>query len=141
MSTHSLSMETHPDIADLRARWDELGQSTVSQMTDSATLLAGLFVAACPWIVGFSGSTSLTINNLIAGLAVAVLAAGFASSFSRTHGMAVLAPLLGAWIIISPWVVAGVSTTTGMIWANVVGGAVVCLCGLGVTGMGMMRRT
>jgi hypothetical protein len=79
----------------------------------------------------------LAMCNLIAGIAVALLAVGFTSAYGRTHGMSFVAPLLGLWMIVSPWLVADVSTTTGMIWSNVLGGAIVCLLGLGVTAMGM----
>ncbi|ELB85724.1 hypothetical protein Rwratislav_48699 [Rhodococcus wratislaviensis IFP 2016] len=60
------------------------------------------------------------MNNLIAGIDVVLPAVGFTSAYGRTHGMAFafVAPLLGVWMIISPWVVAGVATTTGMIWSE-----------------------
>lgn len=141
MSTADLSMAKHPDIVALRARYDVVSENPVAQVIHGLTMLAGLYMAASPWIVGFHGTTTLAVNNLIAGIAVAVLAAGFSSAYGRTHGMAFTAPLLGIWMIISPWVVAGVSTTAGMIWSNVIGGAVVCVLGLGLTAMGMMRES
>ena len=138
MSTKDLSMEGHPDIAAL-GRWEELARNPVAQLTDGAAILAGLYVAASPWIAGFPDSMSLVMNNLIAGLAVAVLAAGFATFFGRTHGMAFVAPLLGVWVIVAPWVCHGVTTTDAMIWSNTVAGLVIVLLGLGVIGMGTMR--
>lgn len=103
-------------------------------------LVTGLYAAASPWIVGFDDQWSLAVNNLIAGIAVAVLAVGFTSAYGRTHGMTFVAPLLGVWMIVSPWVVANVNTTTAMIWSNVVGGAVVCVIGLAITAMGMRHQ-
>ncbi|GAB2642641.1 SPW repeat protein [Prescottella soli] len=138
-TTPSMSMETHPDIAELRARYDEFGESPVPQLAEGLMVLAGLYAAASPWIVGFSGQTSLMMCNLFAGLAVALLAVGHATSFGRTHGIAFVAPLLGAWLIVSPWLVRNVSTSPGMIWSNVVVGAVVLVLGAGLLGMGMTR--
>ncbi|MDG3009409.1 SPW repeat protein [Rhodococcus sp. D2-41] len=139
MSTANLPIEKHPDIAALREHYDQAAGTPVGQFTDGLTLLAGLYMAVSPWIIGFHGTTNLMMSNLIAGLAVAVLAIGFSSAHGRFHGLAWTVPALGVWMIISPWVVVGVSTTAGMIWSNVVGGAVVLLLGMGVAGMGMMR--
>ncbi|MDH6282298.1 SPW repeat protein [Prescottella agglutinans] len=138
-TTPSMSMETHPDIAELRARYDEFGESPVPQLAEGLMVLAGLYAAASPWIIGFNGQTSLMMCNLLAGLAVALLAVGHATSFGRTHGIAFVAPLLGAWLIVSPWLVRHVSTSPGMIWSNVVVGAVVLVLGAGLLGMGMTR--
>lgn len=138
-TTPSMSMETHPDIAGLRARYDEFGNTTVPQVAEGLMVLAGLYAAASPWIVGFSGQMSLTMCNLFAGFAVALLAVGHATTFGRTHGITFVAPLLGVWLIVSPWLVSGVSTSTGMIWSNVVVGAVVCVLGAGIMGMGIAR--
>lgn len=140
MSTPDMSMETHPDIAALRARYDEFGESTVSQVAEGLLVLAGLYAAASPWIIGFTGQTNLMMCNLLAGLAVSLLALGHASMYGRTHGIAFVAPLLGVWLIVSPWLVAGVTTTAGMIWSNVAVGAVVLLLGAGTMGMGMTRK-
>lgn len=103
-------------------------------------VLAGLYAAASSWIVGFSGQTSLMMSNLICGLAVALLAAGYATTYGRTHGIAFVAPLLGMWLIVSPWLVSGVSTSTGMILSNVIVGAVVVVLGAAGMAMAMTRR-
>ncbi|WP_430335025.1 SPW repeat protein [Rhodococcus sp. ACT016] len=138
-TTPSMSMETHPDIAELRARYDEFGGSAVPQVVEGLMVLAGLYAAASPWIVGFSGQTSLTMCNLFAGFAVALLAVGHATTFSRTHGITFVAPLLGVWLIVSPWLVSNVSRSAGLIWSNVVVGAVVLVLGAAIMGMGMTR--
>lgn len=137
MTTPGMSMATHPDIAEMRARYDRVSERPMTQVTEGLMFMAGLYLAASPWIVGFASQSNLAICNLLSGLAVALLAVGFTSAYSRTHGMAFVAPLLGLWMIVSPWLVDGVTTTAGMIWSNVVGGIVVCLLGLGITAMGM----
>lgn len=141
MSTEHLSMEAHPDITELRARYDKAAETRIAQAVDGLTLMAGLYVAMSPWIVGFNGTSTILVNNLITGLAVAMLALGFASAFGRTHGMAWTMPLLGVWVIVTPWVVSGISTTTGMILSNVIAGAVVVVLGLAALGVTIMRKS
>ncbi|MCL2533266.1 MAG: SPW repeat protein [Nocardiaceae bacterium] len=138
-TTPSMSMETHPDIAELRARYDEFGESSVPQVVAGLMVLAGLYAAASPWIVGFSGQMALTMCNVFAGFAVALLAVGHATSFGRTHGIAFVAPLLGVWLIVSPWLVRHVSTSAGMIFSNVAVGAVILALGAALLGLGMTR--
>ncbi|KAF0960051.1 MULTISPECIES: SPW repeat protein [Rhodococcus] len=137
MTTPGMSIERHPDIAELRARYDRVSEQPMTQVTEGLMFMAGLYMAASPWIVGFASQSGLATCNLLSGLAVALLAVGFTSAYSRTHGMAFVAPLLGLWMIVSPWLVVGVTTTAGMIWSNVVCGIIVCLLGLGLTAMGM----
>ncbi|MEU7766602.1 SPW repeat protein [Nocardia sp. NPDC049190] len=138
--THT-PIHTHPDIVALRERYDQAAEQPVAQVADGLMLLSGLYAAASAWIIGFSGQTSLTMTNLVCGIAVALLALAFGSAYGRTHGMAFVAPLLGVWMIVSPWIVSGVDTTTAMIWSNVVVGAVVCVLGLGAAAVGMRRPT
>ncbi|MGW5076632.1 SPW repeat protein [Rhodococcus sp. NPDC004095] len=139
MSTANLPIEKHPDIAALRDKYDQAAGDPLAQTNEGLLMLAGLYMAASPWVIGFSGTTTLMMSNLIAGLATAVFAFGLASAFGRLHGVTFTLPVLGVWMIISPWVVTGVSTTTGMIWSNVVCGAVVLVLGLGLMGIGFMR--
>ncbi|RZL79912.1 MAG: hypothetical protein EOP32_18155 [Rhodococcus sp. (in: high G+C Gram-positive bacteria)] len=140
MSTAGHHIEQHPDSVALRDQYDQAAENPISRVTDGLMLLAGLYAAASPWIIGFHGTTTLAVNDLIAGIAVALLAVGFTSAYGRTHGMAFTLPVVGLWLIISPWVVAGVDTTAGVVVSNVVAGAVVCVLGLGLTGLGLIRR-
>ncbi|MGV9616116.1 SPW repeat protein [Nocardia xishanensis] len=142
MSTSTpTSIHTHPDILALRERYDQAAEQPTVQVADGLMLLSGLYAAASAWIIGFVGQTPLTMTNLICGIAIAVLALAYGSAYGRTHGIAFVAPLLGVWLIVSPWIVAGVDTTTAMIWSNVVVGAVVCALGLGTAALAMGRPT
>src|SRR4051794_23494282 len=105
-------MGQHPDIADLRAKYDRAAQTAPAQLSDGLIFLSGLYLAVSPWVVGFDAMTTLTVNNLITGIALAVLAVGFASAYSRTHGVARVTPLIGVWTIIAPWVVVNATATT-----------------------------
>jgi hypothetical protein len=51
-------------------------------------------------------------------------------ALDRTHGMAWTLPVLGVWLIVSPWIVEGSRPDAGMIWSNVIAGAVLTCLGL-----------
>ncbi|KJF22620.1 SPW repeat [Rhodococcus sp. AD45] len=138
-STHA-PMHTHPDIVALRERHDQVAQEPTAQITDGMMMMSGLYGAASAWIVGFDNQTPLTVTNLITGLAIAVLSVAFATAYGRSHGLTFVAPLLGIWLIVSPWIVSGVDTSTAMIWSNSVVAALVCLLGLATAAVGMGPR-
>lgn len=136
------AIEQHPDIAALRARYDRAAETPTAQLVEGLTLLTGLYLAMSPWVVGFTGdSGSLTASNLFCGVAVALLALGFASAYGRTHGIAWVTPVIGVWTIVAPWLVDGPTPDNAAITSNVITGALLTLFGLGTLMMGMRRRT
>jgi hypothetical protein len=141
MSTVHSSIDHHPDLLALRARYERVAESMSAHLTFGLALLTGLYVAASPWMVGFSATGSLATSDLIAGIAVAFLAYGFATTLDRAHGMTWTLPVLGVWVIVSPWILPGFSPTAGMIWSNVVAGAFLTFLGLNATYFGMRTRT
>ncbi|MBX6357954.1 SPW repeat protein [Thermobispora bispora] len=135
-------VEHHPDVAELRRTYDEAGSTPPAQMMDGLTLLAGVYLAISPWIVGFVGNTALTVNNLIVGLMVAALALGCAWAFGRTYGVSWVIPLLGLWTIFSPWLVRGGDVRTGgMITNNIITGIVILVLGLAAMMVAMRFRS
>ncbi len=136
--TTTTRMEHHPDIAAMRMPYERMAESRPTQFTSGLAFLAGVYLAISPWVVGFANLSSITVNNLITGIAAALLAAGYASAFGRTHGLSWVLPLIGVWTIISPWVVRGNVDTTPVIWNNIVVGAVIVLFGL-LTAITSMR--
>lgn len=129
VSTHA-PLSEHPDIVAMNARYEWASESPTAQVANGLTIMAGLFMALSPWIVGFNGARTLMINNLVIGLTVALLGMSFAAMYERSHRVTWVCPMLGAWAIISPWVVTGAPTTTGVVLSNVIGGAVIVLLGL-----------
>ncbi|MEU9888865.1 SPW repeat protein [Sphaerisporangium sp. NPDC051011] len=129
-------MRTHPGIAESREKYELAAESPAARAVTGLTFLTGLYLAISPWVVGFDRFTTLTVNDLIVGIALALLALGLASAYGRTHGIAWVAPVIGVWTIIAVWVVSGHVATTATIWNNVVTGAVALLLGLGATAMG-----
>lgn len=138
-TTHS-QMDTHPDIMSLRDRYAAAQDKPVAGLVEGLCLLAGLYLAISPWVVGFDAFTSLRVSNLITGIALAVLAMGFGSVLERTHGLGWVAIAIGAWTIVAPWTVAGTANVGKNIVSNVIVGGVICLLGLATMGMGLMNR-
>ncbi|MCS0634913.1 SPW repeat protein [Streptomyces sp. LP05-1] len=140
MTTHpSPSIEHHPDIAEMRSRFERATATPRAQAVETLALLTGLYLAASPWIAGFSGLTNLAVCNLITGVAYALCMGGFGNAYERTHAMAWAAIVIGAWTIISPWVVAGSADTTRTVVNNIIVGAVALVLGLAMAAMSDRR--
>lgn len=140
MATVHTSIDQHPDILALRAGYDRTAESMTAQATFGMTLLTAVYVAFSPWFVGFHGDARHAVNCLIVGATVAVLAMCFGSALDRTHGLTWTLPVLGVWLIISPWLFGG-APTTGMIWSHVIAGALVTIFGLNAVYFGMRARS
>ncbi|MET9514460.1 SPW repeat protein [Streptomyces sp. NPDC002994] len=134
MTTHP-SIEQHPDVAEMRSRFERATTTPRAQAIETLALLTGVFLAASPWIVGFNGLTTLAVCNLITGVAYALCMGGFSSAYERTHAMAWTAAAIGAWTIVAPWVVSGNVDTTRSIVSNVIVGCVALLLGLAMAAM------
>ncbi|OBG67063.1 SPW repeat protein [Mycobacterium sp. E3339] len=139
MSTVHSSIDHHPDLLALRASYDRVAESMSAHVTFGLALLTGLYVAASPWLVGFGATGSLATSDLIVGIAAAFLAYGFATALDRAHGLTWTMPVLGLWVVVSLWILPGVALTAGMMWSNIVAGALMTVLGLNATYFG--RRT
>ena len=135
------NIEKHPDLLELRARFERAASRPSVQSAEALGILTGLYLAASPWIAGFNGFSTLAVNNLITGLGYALLMAGFGSAYQRTHAMTWAATLIGVWTVITPWAVAGSVHTTRTITSNCITGAVATLLGLAIVGAVGIRRS
>lgn len=136
MDRPGVALSDHPDLAEMQARYDRVAAHPGAQFVEGATLLAGLYLAVSPWVIGFqAGATDLRVTNLICGIAVALLAVGYASAYGRTHGLSWITPAIGAWTIVAPWVVLGRDVAGGTIVSNVITGAVIVVLGIATTAM------
>lgn len=137
MSTQlPMSMESHPDILELRDRAERVAATPRAQAVEALAMLAGLFLAVSPWVVGYSGLfTTLTVTNLIVGLAYTVLMAGFGSAYERTHARAWAASLIGIWTVIAPWAINGGAHVRRTILTNTITGGVMACLGMAAIGM------
>ncbi|GAA0716410.1 SPW repeat protein [Dactylosporangium roseum] len=131
------AIQERPDVAALRARYDQAAETPTSQSVDGLMFLSGVFLAVSPWVVGFrSAERDLAINNLIIGIVVALLAASYATVYGRTHGLSWAPVLLGLWTIVAPWVIQGSDVAGGTVATNVITGVLITACGLGTMRMG-----
>jgi|SRR5579871_5394712 hypothetical protein len=136
MAVHGARIEEHPDLMALRISSERAVTRPVAQAVECLSLLTGLYLAISPWVVGFDAFRTLTVNNLVIGIALAVLALGYGPAYERTHGMGWTAALLGIWTIIAPWAVAGNAAVTKTEVSNIITGAVAILLALATTAMG-----
>jgi hypothetical protein len=136
--TEQVGMETHPDIVAMRMPYERAAESRSTQIIEGFAFLSGVYLAISPWVVGFTDLNTITVNNLVTGIAVALLALGFASAFGRTHGMSWVVPLIGIWTVVSPWAVSGADVNVAeVVVSNVIIGALILLLGLATVALGM----
>lgn len=130
VSHHTGDLSSHPDVHEMRERYARVEAGRGEVAVDGLVVLAGLYCAISPWVVHFSGlRNDLMINNLILGIAVALIGIGMSMAPERMRGMSLAAAGVGVWLIIAPWVVTRFPDH-GMIWNNVIMGAVICLLGI-----------
>ncbi|WP_255426138.1 SPW repeat protein [Pseudonocardia sp. C8] len=134
-------MSEHPDLAEVRRghelqevrmRYERAAETATGQLIEGVIMLAGLYIALSGWIIGFAGP--LQMNNLVVGLAIAVLGFGFGAAYGSTHRLAWVCPILGAWTIVALWLVSGAAGGIGALLTNIIAGVVVLLAGLALLG-------
>jgi hypothetical protein len=141
MSTVHSSIDHHPDLLALRERYGRAAESMTAQGTFGLTLLTAVYAALSPWIVGFQDTRALVVNDFVVGIVCVALAFAFGMGLDRSHGMTWTLPVLGVWFIVSPWILHGVSPYGGMVWSNVIAGAVLTVLGLNAMYFGMRARS
>ncbi|MEZ0069915.1 hypothetical protein ABIA32_005963 [Streptacidiphilus sp. MAP12-20] len=134
-------MHAHPDAAEMRERYARMMENGRPMAVDGLLVLTGLYAAISPWVVHFRiASFELTLNNLILGFGIAAIGLGLSLGDERAARLSWTCVPIGVWMIISPWVVTiGHTASRGMIWNNVIIGALTCLLGLAATRM-LMRN-
>ncbi|MFC7482977.1 SPW repeat protein [Luedemannella flava] len=94
-------------------------------------LLAGLWLAISPWVLHFSATApSIALNNLVLGIAVAVVAMSLTLMPQRMVRLSWATAVIGAWVVASPWIIQQSSVTAGIWINNVVTGAVTAVLGI-----------
>ncbi len=133
---HSSEMRTHPELAEMRERLEQTASSGRAVAIEGLILLAGVYAAVSPWVVHFTNEPNITINNLIVGITVGLLALGLATAPGRMLNLAWVVAPLGVWLVISPWVVTAThGARAGIVWNNCWLGAVIALLGLAAMGL------
>lgn len=136
-TTERADLTQHPDALELHERYTRVLAGRDVVFVDAPVFLAGLYCAVSPWVVHFTGShPNVMINNLIVGIALAVLALGITMVPERMYGLSWAISAIGVWLIVSPWVV-GNGPDAGVILNNVIVGGAVFLLGLASAGAAM----
>jgi hypothetical protein len=137
---HERTLAEHPDALEMRARYSRVLGGRDVVFVDGPVFLAGLYCAISPWVVNFvDAQPDLLINNLITGIAIGLLALGLTMVPERMYGLSWAICAIGAWLIVSPWVV-GNSPDGGIIVNNIILGGVVFLLGLASAAAAMRVR-
>ncbi|MDN0198691.1 SPW repeat protein [Streptomyces sp. S.PNR 29] len=127
-------MEAHPDIIEMRSRHERAERATTTvgaQAVEALALLTGTYLAISPWVVGFNNLTTLTVNNLIVGIAYAlIMSGGFGRAYEWTHSKAWAGCALAVWTVISQWVISGNVDTTKTVVNNVLVGVIALVLGI-----------
>ncbi|MEV8395377.1 MULTISPECIES: SPW repeat protein [unclassified Streptomyces] len=130
----------HPDVPEMRERYNRMLGGRDVALVDGPLFLVGLFCALSPWIIHFTTTQpALATHNLIMGIALVVLAVGFTVMPQRMYGLSWAMCAMGVWLIIAPWIV-GSGPDKGIIWTNAVIGALTILLGLVCAAAAMKKR-
>ncbi|MEU2575028.1 SPW repeat protein [Streptomyces anulatus] len=130
----------HPDASEMRARYDRVMGGRDVALVDAPVFLVGLYCAVSPWVLHFTASQpALVTHNLVMGIAIAVLALGFTAMPERMYGLSWAICAMGAWIIVSTWVV-GNSPDAGIVINNIVVGGLTVLLGMVCAGAAAKTR-
>ena len=71
---------------------------------DGVSVLVGIWLVASPWVLGYYGITAAMWNSVAVGVIFAVAAGAALLKFHEWEEW--INVVLGAWLIISPWLLA-----------------------------------
>ena len=130
-------IHTHPDSAEMRQRFDKVLEGPRATAVDGLAVLTGLYAAISPWVIHFQSTNSvMAVNNLIIGLAIAGLGIAMAARPLRLMQLGWVLSVLGAWLVVSPWIVSiAHHAPRALIWNNAFTGGVAVVLGLAAMGV------
>ncbi|GGT79809.1 MULTISPECIES: SPW repeat protein [Streptomyces] len=126
----------------MRDRYSRVLQTRGAAAVEELVILAGVYAAISGWVVHFSAARpELALSNLVTGIALAVLGLCMSMAPERSRDLNFVVLLLGAWLIVSAWLVPTADAGAGPILSNVITGACVCLFAVVAGGLLMSKRT
>lgn len=138
-TSREASMRDHPDVVSLQQQYGGALGSPQTVVADGVVALAGLWAAISPWVLGFDlAQPGMRTHNLIIGLVAVAIGLGLTGLFERGGGLSRVLVPLGAWLIVSTWIVPTATPSAGMVWSNVIAGALLILAGAGALGTTLM---
>lgn len=134
-------MSQHPDLVEMQRQYSGILGGPQTVVTEGLLMLVGAFTAISPWVVNFQDSEPLlAVNNLILGLIIAAMGLGITGTPERSGGSSWAAVPIGIWLIIATWVMTTGSPSAGVIWSNIIVGALSILLGAAVAGLVLKDR-
>lgn len=100
----------------------KLWERLTYQWRDVVNLVLGVWIVVSPWALGFAAQQTAARNAYFVGVIVAVAALATLVNFHKWEEW--VNAVLGAWLIVSPWVL-GVAAITALVWNQVIVGLVV----------------
>ncbi len=104
-------------------RMDNRGQVKIAS---GLNIIAGIWLIIASWVLGYSNLSRPLWNDVILGIAVAVIAAIRLWAGRPYAWLSWVNFILGLWLIISPWVL-GYSGNRTALWNNVILGIIVAV--------------
>jgi hypothetical protein len=96
------------------------------QSMNRGMVVVGIWVASAPYTLGYSSVTAAIWTDLIAGVAVAVLAAASALTLNEAsiRAMCWITAGLGLWLILAPLIL-GYSMVSAALWSDLIAGVLI----------------
>lgn len=104
---------------------------SVKHWQDPLALILGLWMVASPWVLAYQAEANAMWNAVILGVLIALVALVALVRVMAWQEWANVA--LGAWLVISPWVI-GFTGIAAALWNAVIVGAIVVVLALWALG-------
>lgn len=138
-SNRLTDISQHPDVAEMRERYRQILDRGQAVVVDGLVLLVGLYLAVSPWIINFTANTRVMIQDLILGIAVALIGVGLAIAPEGMYRLSWALVGIGVWTIVMPFVLG--FQGNHRIWiSNVIAGGLTALFGLSAVGILLAAR-
>jgi hypothetical protein len=108
----------------MEATMARLDDRLASQWKDASNLVLGLWLAISPWALSYAGELRPARNAHIVGVIIAIAALAALTAFQQWEEWVNAA--LGAWLILSPYLL-GFSALTSALWNQIIVGLLVAI--------------
>jgi hypothetical protein len=102
---------------------EEIQNSTADRTLNSINIIAGIYLIVAPFILGYGSLTRAVTNDVVVGILVVILGA-ISLVAMRSSAPRWLNAVLGAWLILSAFIL-GYSGTSQALWNDIIVGVVV----------------
>lgn len=82
----------------------DASQYTAARTASTLNLVAGAWLVIAPWALGYSTSAAATWNSMVVGALIVVFAGVRVALPGRNTGFSWLIAILGAWLVLAPWI-------------------------------------